>query len=151
MWFIKVAMTDDTNAECSQGIDLDDLSNPYTASLASGLSFLVGAGNVKVLMCSGLYRKIIEVIMFAGSPSTLASCLAGVPLLAAAFIKDHIRRLISLLVASTAALLAFGAIGAWLGGANKVVAAARVLLGGWIAMAITYGFGALFASVNKSH
>jgi len=46
---------------------------------------------------------------------------------------------------STAALAAFGAIGAWLGGAGMVKPAARVLLGGWAAMGITYGAGRLFA------
>ena len=102
-------------------------------------------------------------------------------------------RLLSVLVASTAALIVFGAIGAWLGGAHKVCAAAavhacvavsllqaacgmqcwawhvgaclcelpghltewllpclqlrassRVLVGGWLAMAITFGVGRLF-------
>lgn len=28
-----------------QGIDLDDLANPYKAALSSGLAFIVGAGN----------------------------------------------------------------------------------------------------------
>jgi vacuolar iron transporter family protein len=70
---------------------------------------------------------------------------AGIPLLAAAFIKDHVYRLVSLCIASTFALLAFGAIGAWLGGAGAIVPALRVLLGGWAAGGITYGAGRLFA------
>ncbi len=75
---------------------------------------------------------------------------AGVPLLASAFIHDHKNRLISLAVASTFALAAFGAIGAWLGGSDKIRPAVRVLLGGWLAMGITYGFGAAFASIDGS-
>ena len=75
---------------------------------------------------------------------------AGVPLLASAFIHDHKNRLISLAVASTFALAAFGAIGAWLGGSDKIRPAVRVLLGGWLAMGITYGFGAAFASIDSS-
>ena len=70
---------------------------------------------------------------------------AGIPLLAAAFIKTSKDRLIALCVAATAALAAFGAIGAWLGGAGMVKPALRVLVGGWLAMAITYGAGRLFA------
>ena len=57
-------------------------------------------------------------------------CHTGIPLLAAAFIKSHKYRLISLALTSTVALLAFGAIGAWLGGAGKIKPAVRVLLGG---------------------
>lgn len=67
------------------------------------------------------------------------------PLLAAAFIKDYTNRLISLVFASTGALASFGAIGAWLGGASKLLPAVRVLLGGWAAMGITFAFGTLFA------
>ena len=66
---------------------------------------------------------------------------AGVPLLAAAFIANSRDRLISLTVASTVALLLFGALGAWLGGAKKVRAALRVVIGGWLAMGITFGIG----------
>lgn len=66
-------------------------------------------------------------------------------LLAAAFIHDYNKRLISRIAASTGALLAFGAIGASLGGASNLWPAVRVLLGGQAAMGITFGFGALFA------
>lgn len=47
-------------------------------------------------------------------------------------------------IASTGALLMFGAVGAWLGGAKRIRAAMRVLVGGWLAMAITFGTGRLF-------
>ena len=47
-------------------------------------------------------------------------------------------------VASTVALLMFGAVGAWLGGAKRIRAALRVLIGGWLAMMITFGTGRLF-------
>ena len=65
--------------------------------------------------------------------------------------KNHNSRLISLALASTAALLAVGAIGAWLGGAKKLWPALRVLVGGWVAMGITYGFGTLFAHLDHSN
>jgi VIT1/CCC1 family predicted Fe2+/Mn2+ transporter len=69
---------------------------------------------------------------------------AAVPLLSGAFITNGKWRLISVILASTAALLAFGAIGAWLGGARRVRASLRVLIGGWLAFAITYAIGRLF-------
>ncbi|DBB00345.1 TPA: hypothetical protein ACH3X3_011749 [Trebouxia sp. C0006] len=95
------------------GIDLDELSNPLQACLASAFSFCIGA---------------------------------GIPLLAAAFITTHVMRIVSLVLATTAALTAFGALGAGLGGANMLRGAARVILGGWIALGITYGIGRAFGS-----
>jgi hypothetical protein len=47
-------------------------------------------------------------------------------------------------LASTAALATFGITGAVLGGAGLLKGSARVILGGWLAMGITYGFGRLF-------
>lgn len=68
----------------------------------------------------------------------------GVPLLSAIFLTDPKIRIIVVSIASTFALLIFGAVGAWLGGAHRVKAAFRVLLGGWIAFILTYGVGKLF-------
>ena len=68
----------------------------------------------------------------------------GVPLLAAVFVRDSFWRLVSVSCAATAALISFGIISAWLGGAQRVKASIRVLLGGWIAMAVTFGVGRLF-------
>lgn len=69
---------------------------------------------------------------------------AAVPLLSALFVTNPKIRSIAVSVASTLALMVFGAVGAWLGGAHRVKAAFRVLLGGWIAFALTYGVGKLF-------
>ena len=55
---------------------------------------------------------------------------AGIPLLAAAFIRDHTIRLYSIFASSTVALLVFGAIGAALGGASLTRGALRVAIGG---------------------
>lgn len=70
---------------------------------------------------------------------------AAVPLLAAAFIVPAVPRLLSLLAASCATLIALGVAGAALGGASPARGAVRVLFGGAAAMAITYGVGKLFA------
>lgn len=74
---------------------------------------------------------------------------ALVPLLSAAFIKAHLVRMAVLVVASSVALAGFGALGAYVGKSPGVVrASARILLGGWAAMLITYGMLRLFGSVG---
>ncbi len=47
-------------------------------------------------------------------------------------------------LASTVALLCFGMLGAGLGGASLARGGVRVVIGGWLAMGITYGFGRAF-------
>ena len=59
---------------------------------------------------------------------------AGVPLLGAAFITNHIYRLVSIVLCSTVALLACGMTGALLGGAGVLKPTARVLIGGWVSI-----------------
>jgi VIT1/CCC1 family predicted Fe2+/Mn2+ transporter len=88
------------------GIDMDELSNPMQAAVASAVAFSLGA---------------------------------AIPLLAGSFIINKNYRMISIVATSSLALSSFGALGAKLGGAGMVKAALRVLIGGWIAMLITYG------------
>lgn len=53
-------------------------------------------------------------------------------------------RVIAVFVASTIGLALFGLLGAALGGARVLVGAVRVVIGGWMAMAATYGIGYAF-------
>lgn len=69
---------------------------------------------------------------------------AAIPLLSSSFIEDHVIRLIVVLVASTIALAVFGTVGAVLGGASALRGAVRVVIGGVLAMVVTYGVGRLF-------
>ncbi|KAF8405863.1 hypothetical protein HHK36_007941 [Tetracentron sinense] len=76
--------------------------------------------------------------------AAIASALAFsvgaiVPLLAAAFIREHKVRLCVVASAASVALLVFGVMGAVLGGAPVPRSCARVLVGGWMAMVITFG------------
>jgi len=73
---------------------------------------------------------------------------AVVPLLAAAFIRDYWVRLGMVAVAVSLALLGFGGLSAFLGRAPFVKSLARVLIGGWLAMGITYGLTKLIGSVR---
>lgn len=87
--------------------------------------------------------------------AALASMLAfavgaGMPLLAGAFISSRLWRIISVALVSTAGLLFFGILGAVLGGAWWLRGASRVLIGGWIAMGITFGAGFLLEHQGSS-
>lgn len=69
---------------------------------------------------------------------------ALVPLLSGAFITGHNERVAVVTVASTVALALFGGFGAWAGGSGKLMGASRVVLGGLLAMGVTYAVGAGF-------
>eukprot|EP00887_Chlorella_sp_A99_P000244 scaffold13.g244.t1 len=58
--------------------------------------------------------------------------------------RDELVRMAIVILATTLGLVAFGALAAWLGGANKLRAGARVVLGGWAAMGATYAIGMAF-------
>ncbi|GMJ08802.1 hypothetical protein like AT3G43660 [Hibiscus trionum] len=66
-------------------------------------------------------------------------CGSVVPLASAAFIEQHVIRIVMIAVVSSIGLTVFGCFGAYLGGSPVRVSAARVVFGGWIAMAITFG------------
>eukprot|EP00475_Leptophrys_vorax_P021648 TRINITY_DN2940_c0_g1_i1.p1 TRINITY_DN2940_c0_g1~~TRINITY_DN2940_c0_g1_i1.p1 ORF type:complete len:267 (+),score=74.03 TRINITY_DN2940_c0_g1_i1:205-1005(+) len=71
---------------------------------------------------------------------------AAIPLLAGAFWTNQTARLISMLIFTSFGLLAFGALGAKLGGAPMLKASVRMLIGGLVAMGITFGIGKAFGS-----
>lgn len=100
-------------------------------------------------------RRDIEVAETDGLPnpwqaaaaSALAFSLgAMVPLLAASFIKPYKVRILVMAGAVTAALAVFGWLGAALGRAPAVKSTIRVVVGGWMAMAITYGLTRLIGA-----
>ena len=89
------------------GIDPNDLTNPLQASVASAVSFLIGA--------------LIPLLTIILVPVSL--------------------RLVATFVSVLIALIITGLASAHFGGAKKVPATIRVVLGGILAMAITYGIG----------
>ncbi|XP_043721892.1 vacuolar iron transporter homolog 4-like isoform X2 [Telopea speciosissima] len=83
----------------------------------------------------------------AATASALAFSIgAMMPLLAASFIKEYKVRLGVVAGVSTLALLVFGGVGAVLGKGPVGKSCVRVLLGGWLAMAITFGLTKLIGS-----
>ncbi|XP_027338082.1 vacuolar iron transporter homolog 4-like [Abrus precatorius] len=86
---------------------------------------------------------------YAAFASALAFALgAGVPLLGAAFVKDYKVRLGVVVAVVSLALLVFGGFGAFLGKAPFVKSSLRVLIGGWLAMALTFGLTKLVDHVG---
>ncbi|KAH7620775.1 hypothetical protein Ndes2526B_g04697 [Nannochloris sp. 'desiccata'] len=69
---------------------------------------------------------------------------AAIPLLSAIFISDQTYRLIAVALSTTAGLLVFGILGAYLGGAGLLKGGMRVILGGWLALGVSYGVGQAF-------
>ncbi|XP_073309292.1 vacuolar iron transporter homolog 4-like [Primulina huaijiensis] len=83
----------------------------------------------------------------AALASALAFSLGAIfPLLGAAFIEDHMARLWVVVGATTVALVGFGGVGAVLGRTKVVKSCFRVLVGGWMAMGITFGLTKLLGS-----
>lgn len=83
----------------------------------------------------------------AAAASALAFSLgAMVPLLAASFIREYKVRVGAVVAAVTVALVVFGWLGAALGRSPVVRSSIRVLVGGWLAMALTFGLTKLIGS-----
>ena len=81
----------------------------------------------------------------AASASACSFTLGAIlPLLAGAFIREWSVRVGVVCAVTTAGLASFGAAGGYLGGASARKSAARVVVGGWLAMLITYGVIRLF-------
>ncbi|KAB1206957.1 hypothetical protein CJ030_MR7G008127 [Morella rubra] len=84
----------------------------------------------------------------AGASALAFSVGALVPLLAAAFVKDYVERVTVVILVVSFALLAFGGLGAVLGKAHVVKSSLRVLIGGWLAMAVTFGLTKLVGTAG---
>ncbi|KAJ0681801.1 putative Ccc1 family protein [Helianthus annuus] len=85
----------------------------------------------------------------AAAASALAFMLGAImPLLVAAFIVDHTVRLGVVVATVSLALVVFGWIGAVLGRTPVVKSCLRILVGGWMAMAITFGLTKWIGSIG---
>ncbi|XP_072988578.1 vacuolar iron transporter homolog 2-like [Typha latifolia] len=83
--------------------------------------------------------------LLAAVASALAFAMGALlPLLAGGFINSWGLRVGAVCAASSLGLAGFGAAGAFLGGANVGRSGIRVLIGGWLAMLVTYGVLRLF-------
>ncbi|KAL2894200.1 Vacuolar iron transporter-like protein 4 [Bienertia sinuspersici] len=122
------------------------------AMILTGFAGLVGGA---CSMAIGEFVSVYSQLDIEMLPNPLQAAFASafafavgamVPLLAASFVKDYKVRLGVVAAAVTVALLLFGWLGAVLGRASGLKASLRVLLGGWLAMAITFGLTKLVGS-----
>ena len=88
---------------------------------------------------SKIEKEVLPNPIQAAAASAIAFMLGAIlPLLTAAFIVDHKVRLGVVVATVTLALVVFGWIGAVLGRTPVVKSCFRILIGGWMAMAITF-------------
>ncbi|KAH8494673.1 hypothetical protein H0E87_021172 [Populus deltoides] len=81
----------------------------------------------------------------SGVPFLIGSCVPSLP---AVLVGQNVVRIVVIAVVASTALAFFGGFGAYLGGSPIRISAVRILLGGWIAMAITFG---LLKPFDKDH
>ncbi|KAK1386027.1 vacuolar iron transporter-like [Heracleum sosnowskyi] len=91
---------------------------------------------------SPLKAAVVSALMFAVG--------ALVPLFSAAFVKNYHVRLAVVTGAVSLALTGFGGLSAMLGKAPIIKSIFRVLVGGWLAMGITFGLTKLAGSTFSS-
>ncbi|KAH0727763.1 hypothetical protein KY290_003501 [Solanum tuberosum] len=70
---------------------------------------------------------------------------AFVPMMPALLVRENRIRIFLMVLVASLALCLFGGIGAYLGGSSVKISSMRVLLGGWISMALSYGLLKPFA------
>ncbi|KAK4438228.1 Vacuolar iron transporter3 [Sesamum alatum] len=93
-------------------------------------------------------KKLPKPLQAAAASASAFAVGAMVPLLAAGFIKNYRVRVGVVVAAVSVALLGFGAVGAVLGRAPAVRSSLRILIGGWLAMGITFGLTKLIGSTG---
>ncbi|KAI3462273.1 hypothetical protein Pfo_018936 [Paulownia fortunei] len=84
----------------------------------------------------------------AGASGLAFLCGSLVPLLSAMVFSQYKIRVVAIVIVTSIALAIFGGAGARLGRSPVKISAMRVLLGGWISMAVTYG---LLKPLDRDH
>ncbi|CAI9786219.1 unnamed protein product [Fraxinus pennsylvanica] len=102
----------------------------------------------KIIMDEAKKEKLPNPFQAAATSAFAFAIGALVPLLVAAFISDYQVRLGVVVVAVSVALLGFGGVGAFLGKVPLAKSSLRMLIGGWLAMGITFGLTKLVGSTG---
>ncbi|MDO8108519.1 VIT family protein [Isoptericola sp. b441] len=102
--------------EVEFGLDENDLTNPWHAAVASAVAFTVGA-----------LLPLLAVLLAPASASQTA-------------------RIVVTAVAVLIALVVTGSVSAQFGGAGRVRAVLRLVVGGALAMGVTWGIGAMLGT-----
>jgi VIT1/CCC1 family predicted Fe2+/Mn2+ transporter len=128
--YIKKGLTPKLATEVAQQLTTDDIEEVVKIHARDELGIDVNA------LANPLQAGIVSAFTFFSG--------GIVPFLSCSFIDDFNLRVSVLFVVSLSLLVLFGAIGAILGGAPIFKASLRVLIGGVIAMAGSFGIGKLF-------
>lgn len=88
---------------------------------------------------NGIANKVVHPLQTALAAALAFSAGAMIPLMAAVFMEGYVVRLGVVAGVMSLCLAVFGWLGALLGGASRFRAGLRVLLLGWVAMAIILG------------
>lgn len=130
---------------CSMAIG--EFVSVYAQRDAQAYDMKIKASNLRNPNDDGSEDESLPNPFQAAMASALAFCAGGiVPLLSGAFISNHVIRVIVLASVSSVALAAFGAVGAYYGRSAVVKGTLRVLIGGWMAMLVTYGLVKIFGN-----
>ena len=105
-------------------------------------------GNVGKDKIEAEKKKLPSPLKAAAASALMFAVGAIVPLLAAAFVMDYHVRLMVVIGSVSFALIGFGGLSAMLGKAPVIKSISRVLIGGWLAMGITFGLTKLVGSTG---
>lgn len=94
----------------------------------------------------GIDHEDLAKPMQAALASAVSFSIGAIVPIVAALLTHSTKNALPIVIASLIALAVSGAIGAYIGGGHKVRAAARVLIGGSAAMAITFAVGHLIGA-----
>ncbi|KAM7255504.1 hypothetical protein ACFE04_008402 [Oxalis oulophora] len=139
-----------TNVHHETKLEISDISNtpgrsPFMKVLAEDTKRSVVEAQVEE------EEEVLPNPYKASAASALSFLCGSMPPLASAlFITQNVIRIVVIAVVASITLAFFGGFGAYLGGSPVKVSGMRVLLGGWIAMAITYGLLIPFEQVGDS-
>lgn len=138
--FVSVSTQRDIEREAvnkSQSVDkVNVVKEPVAEALTPGRSPMMRAMAIAVDHEMETLPNPVKAAAASGLAFMVGSAL---PLLSGGFIKQYQARVLALVAVTTAALVALGGAGALLGGSRRIgLSAARVLIGGWVAMGVTY-------------
>lgn len=88
---------------------------------------------------NGMEEALPNPYKAAGASGLAFLCGSLVPLVSAMAFRGYEVRVVGIVVVTSVALAVFGGAGARLGGSPIRASAMRVLLGGWLSMALTFG------------
>ncbi|KDP42890.1 hypothetical protein JCGZ_23832 [Jatropha curcas] len=124
---------------CSMALgEFVSVYSQYDTELAQ-LKREIKSGNMQTCDIEAKKQDLPSPLQAAAASAFAFAVGAVIPLLGAAFVVDYVVRIGVVIGIASLALVGFGWLGAVLGHANVIRSCFRVLIGGWLAMGITFG------------